>query len=128
LSGKEKSVVKANEALSCYARESETLAIVGESGCGKSTLAKVLMGLETATSGKVYVNGQSVGEKAIGDRSRETISSIQMVFQNPFDTLNPSMNVGRQIIRALEVFGVGKTEPEHHNRMLESLDLVKLPR
>ena len=51
LSGKEKSVVKANEALSCYARESETLAIVGESGCGKSTLAKVLMGLETATSG-----------------------------------------------------------------------------
>lgn len=128
LSGKEKSVVKANEALSCYARESETLAIVGESGCGKSTLAKVLMGLETATSGKVSVNGQSVGDKAIGDRSRETVSSIQMVFQNPFDTLNPSMSVGRQIIRALEVFGVGKTEPEQHNRMLELLDLVKLPR
>mgnify|MGYP001358800337 CR=1 FL=1 len=128
LSGKEKSVVKANEALSCYARESETLAIVGESGCGKSTLAKVLMGLETATSGKVSINGQSVGEKAIGDRSREAVSSIQMVFQNPFDTLNPSMSVGRQIIRALEVFGVGKTESEQHNRMLELLDLVKLPR
>ena len=128
LRGKEKSVVKANEALSFYARESETLAIVGESGCGKSTLAKVLMGLETATSGKAYIGGQSLGNKAIGERSTETVSSIQMVFQNPFDTLNPSMSVGRQIIRALEVFMIGKTEPERHNRMLELLDLVKLPR
>ena len=128
LKGKEKSVVKANEGLSFYARESETLAIVGESGCGKSTLAKVLMGLETATSGKAYIGGQSLGNTEIGDRSTETVSSIQMVFQNPFDTLNPSMSVGRQIIRALEVFMVCKTEPERHNRMLELLDLVKLPR
>ena len=127
-SGKEKSVVKANEGLSFYARKSETLAIVGESGCGKSTLAKVLMGLETATSGKAYVGGQSLGNTAISERSTETVSSIQMVFQNPFDTLNPSMNVGRQIIRALEVFMVCEAESERHNRMLELLDLVKLPR
>jgi peptide/nickel transport system ATP-binding protein len=51
-----------------------------------------------------------------------------MVFQNPFDTLNPSMTVGRQIIRALEIFGVGKSEAERKQRMLELLDLVKLPR
>lgn len=127
-SGKEKSVVKANESLSFYARESETLAIVGESGCGKSTLAKVLMGLETATSGKASLNGQSIADTAIADRSVEIISSIQMVFQNPFDTLNPSMTVGRQIIRALEVFGFGELESERQNRMLELLDLVKLPR
>lgn len=127
-SGKAKSVVKANESLSFYARESETLAIVGESGCGKSTLAKVLMGLETATSGKASLNGQSIADTAIADRSVEIISSIQMVFQNPFDTLNPSMTVGRQIIRALEVFGFGELESERQNRMLELLDLVKLPR
>jgi len=127
-SGKAKSVVKANESLSFYARESETLAIVGESGCGKSTLAKVLMGLETATSGKASLNGQSIADIAIADRSVEIISSIQMVFQNPFDTLNPSMTVGRQIIRALEVFGFGELESERQNRMLELLDLVKLPR
>ena len=51
-----------------------------------------------------------------------------MVFQNPFDTLNPSMTVGRQIIRALEIFGQGKSDAERHDRMLELMDLVKLPR
>ncbi len=51
-----------------------------------------------------------------------------MVFQNPFDTLNPSMTVGRQIIRALEIFGEGNTDAERRDRMLELLDLVKLPR
>ncbi len=51
-----------------------------------------------------------------------------MVFQNPFDTLNPSMTVGRQIIRALEIFGIGKTEESRREHMLELLDLVKLPR
>jgi peptide/nickel transport system ATP-binding protein len=51
-----------------------------------------------------------------------------MVFQNPFDTLNPSMTVGRQIIRALEIFKVGKNDSERNTRMLELLDLVKLPR
>jgi peptide/nickel transport system ATP-binding protein len=57
-----------------------------------------------------------------------TVSSIQMVFQNPFDTLNPSMTVGRQIIRALEVFGIGENDEARKKRMLELLDLVKLPR
>ncbi len=51
-----------------------------------------------------------------------------MVFQNPFDTLNPAMTIGRQIIRALEIFRVGKSEAERRNQMLELLDLVKLPR
>ncbi len=51
-----------------------------------------------------------------------------MVFQNPFDTLNPSMTVGRQITRALEVFGVGANDEERRERMLTQLDLVKLPR
>jgi len=126
--GGDKRVVNANETLSFEARESETLAIVGESGCGKSTLAKVLMGLETATGGDVYLDNQAIGSTAIEDRSTSTVSSIQMVFQNPFDTLNPSMTVGRQIIRALEVFGIGKSDAERRNRMLELLDLVKLPR
>jgi peptide/nickel transport system ATP-binding protein len=51
-----------------------------------------------------------------------------MVFQNPFDTLNPSMTVGRQITRALEVFGVGSSDADRHDRMLRLLDLVRLPR
>ena len=124
----EKRVVKANETISLQAREAETLAIVGESGCGKSTLAKVLMGLETATSGDITLEGNNIESTAIQDRGTDTVSSIQMVFQNPFDTLNPSMTVGRQIVRALEVFEIGADDEERQQRMLELLDLVKLPR
>ncbi len=124
----EKRVVKANETLSFSAREAETLAIVGESGCGKSTLAKMLMGLETATDGEVTLENKSIGDVEIEKRDTRTVADIQMVFQNPFDTLNPSHKVGDQIIRVLEKFGVGNTVAEREEKMLELLDLVKLPR
>ena len=123
-----KKVVKANETLTFEARESETLAIVGESGCGKSTFAKVLMGLETATDGNIFLEGKNIEGTSIEDRETKTVSEVQMVFQNPFDTLNPSMTVGSQIVRALEIFKVGKTDLDRQERMLELLDLVKLPR
>ncbi len=126
--GGSRGVVKANEEVDFTAREGETLAIVGESGCGKSTLAKVILGLETATAGEVRLGDLEIGSKPIGRRDTATVSDVQMVFQNPFDTLNPSMSVGRQIIRALEIFGQGRSDAERRERMLALLDLVKLPR
>jgi peptide/nickel transport system ATP-binding protein len=121
-------VVKANETLSFEARESETLAIVGESGCGKSTFAKVLMGLETATDGQILLDNRNIEMTPIEKRDTKTVADVQMVFQNPFDTLNPSMTVGRQIIRALEIFDHGENDAERRDEMLRLLDLVKLPR
>jgi len=120
--------VKANEDLSFEAREAETVAIVGESGCGKSTFAKVLMGLETATEGVVELDDLDIANLPVDTRGPQTVSQVQMVFQNPFDTLNPSMTVGDQIIRVLEIFEIGESDADRRKQMLELLDLVKLPR
>jgi peptide/nickel transport system ATP-binding protein len=124
----ERRTVKANEDISLTAHASETVAIVGESGCGKSTLAKVLLGLETASGGRVSLTGTDIQAMSVDSRDAATVSSIQMVFQNPFDTLNPSHTVGSQIMRTLEKFNIGNSIDERRQRMLELLDLVKLPR
>ena len=120
--------VKANESISFKAHECETVAIVGESGCGKSTFAKVLMGLETATDGEVIFNGQDVSNFPVQKRSPEQVGSMQMVFQNPFDTLNPSHSVGAQLARVIRKFGVESNKHKIEQRVMELLDLVKLPR
>jgi peptide/nickel transport system ATP-binding protein len=91
-------------------------------------LAKVLMGLESATAGSIQMNGEEISTVPIQDRDTDAVANVQMIFQNPFDTLNPSMTVGRQIIRALEIFGIGDNNSERRGHMLELLDLVKLPR
>src|SRR5262249_22264914 len=74
------------------------------------------------------LGNKEIQSTGIEMRDVQTVSSIQMVFQNPFDTLNPSHTVGSQIIRTLEKFKVGTNMAERHRKMLELLDLVKLPR
>ena len=120
--------VKAVEDVSFAAREAEVLAIVGESGCGKSTLAKVLLGLETASDGLVVFGDEAIQNRPVEHRAVDTIASIQMIFQNPFDTLNPSYTVGSQILRTLERFRIGNSGAERRETMQRLLDLVKLPR
>jgi peptide/nickel transport system ATP-binding protein len=128
LAGETVKLVKANEELNFDAREGETVAIVGESGCGKSTFAKVLMGLETATDGEVRYGGSNIGEVSVANRTPKQIGSLQMVFQNPSDTLNPSHTIGGQIGRVIKKFGVESDKAKIRERVLELLDLVKLPR
>ena len=128
ISGSSIKLIKANEKLDFEAHESETLAIVGESGCGKSTLAKVLLGLETATSGEIELNGEPIHDVAVKDRKAEQLAQMQMVFQNPSDTLNPSHTIGQQIGRAIRKFGVEKDKNKVRNLVLQLLDTVKLPR
>ncbi|MFO1039317.1 MAG: ABC transporter ATP-binding protein [Geminicoccaceae bacterium] len=120
--------IKANEQLDFTAREAETVAIVGESGCGKSTFAKVVMGLEGATEGEIRLNGVDISRTPVQQRGPQTVGYMQMVFQNPFDTLNPSHTVGSQIARVVRRFG-GETDPAKiRERVLGLLDTVKLPR
>ncbi len=128
ISGKRVRHVKANESITFDARSCETVAIVGESGCGKSTFAKVLMGLETATEGEVMFNGKDISQEEVQKRTPEQIGAMQMIFQNPFDTLNPSHSVGAQLARVIRKFGVETDKDRIEQRVMELLDLVKLPR
>ena len=128
ISGERVKYVKANESISFRAGKSETVAIVGESGCGKSTFAKVLMGLETTTGGKVTLDGTEIGSLPVEDRTPKQLGSLQMVFQNPNDTLNPFHTIGNQIGRVIKKFGVETDKVKIQQRVLELLDTVKLPR
>ena len=120
--------IKANQSLDFSAREAETVAIVGESGCGKSTFAKVLMGLEEATDGSLVMGNLELAHLPVQKRDAATIGKLQMIFQNPFDTLNPSHSVGGQIARVIRKFGVESDPKKIAERVGQLLDTVKLPR
>jgi peptide/nickel transport system ATP-binding protein len=103
----------------------ETVGIVGESGSGKSTLARTILGLNAATSGAIRFDGQDIasGGAALATLRRETA----MVFQDPFNALNPRMTVGQMLAEVLSV--QGKVEPRRiADRSAELLDLVGLGR
>ncbi|MCI0430090.1 MAG: ABC transporter ATP-binding protein [Rhodospirillales bacterium] len=118
--------VKALNNVTMSALRGTTLAIVGESGCGKSTLAKVLTGLERATEGKVVLEGEEIGAIVVESRATGIKRKLQMVFQNPDSTLNPSHSVGFAIGRSLKrLKGVSARQAQEQVRRL--LETVKLP-
>lgn len=117
--------VHAVDDITLDAEKSETLAIVGESGCGKSTLAKVLTGIELASGGKVVLANQDIGNIAVEKRDSNTKRSIQMVFQNPESTLNPSHSIGYVMERALaKLKGMsGRAAKDQVNELLKTVNL-----
>ena len=120
--------VSANEGLTFEVRRGETVALVGESGCGKTTFARILMGLTQASSGSLKLESLELSRLPVTRRKRATIRSLQMIFQNPFDTLNPTRSIGAQIARVVRRFGIESDRARVLERVLELLDLVKLPR
>jgi oligopeptide transport system ATP-binding protein len=84
----------------------EVLALVGESGCGKSTLAKTIVGLHAPTSGRILFEGQEIAHLA-GPARRPYQKRIQMVFQDPFSSLNPRKKIGDIIGLPMQVHGIG---------------------
>jgi peptide/nickel transport system ATP-binding protein len=120
----EKKYVKAVDDVSVRVAKGRTLGVVGESGCGKSSLVKGLIGLEPITSGQVEFMGVDT-TKAVTQRDTKLIKEMQMVFQNPDSTLNPSYTVGKQIGRPIRHF---KTVPkkEIKNEVIQLLKAVRL--
>ncbi len=121
----EKKYVKAVDDVSLRVAKGRTLGIVGESGCGKSTLVKGLIGLEPVTSGNVEFMGFDVTQR-VTERDTKMIKEMQMVFQNPDSTLNPSFSVGWQIARPIKRF---KTVPRNQvkSEVIKLLKAVRLP-
>ena len=126
LFGAGRASVRALNGVNLTAAKGQTLAIVGESGCGKTTLAKILIGLETASEGRVELEGHEVGSVRVEARPAEVKRAVQMVFQNPDSTLNPSHTVGYAIGRALRRLR-GLAGSGAANEVAHLLDVVRLP-
>ncbi len=115
--------VPAVDGVSLHMVAGETLGLVGESGCGKSTLGRTLVGLYTTSSGSIELGGKVVGE----ERTLEERRNVQMVFQDPFSSLNPRMTVG-QVLREAITFHKLVPDDKVEERCLELLSLVGLPK
>ena len=120
-------VVRANDRLDLEVRRGEVLAVVGESGSGKSTFARLLAGLEAASGGVLRFAGVDIANRTVQRRTAEQVAQIQMVFQNPEATLNPSFSVGWPIRRALRKFGIARRPAEIATRVRTLLEMVQLP-
>ncbi|GAB1470013.1 dipeptide ABC transporter ATP-binding protein [Chloroflexota bacterium] len=102
-------------------QRSEVIALVGESGCGKSTLGLLLMGLEEPTGGSIIFEGRDVTH--LNDRDRKSLRrKIQMIFQDPYESLNPTQTIAEIITEPLTVHGVGNSAEDRRERVVKAME------
>lgn len=116
--------VKAVDDVSFAIRQGETLGLVGESGCGKTTVSQTMLRLDAATDGEVYFRGQSVFA-ARGDELKQLRRKMQIVFQDPYASLDPRLPVGDAIAEGLVIHKLGSAN-ERYDRVLKALKMVGL--
>ncbi|NOZ28044.1 MAG: dipeptide ABC transporter ATP-binding protein [Chloroflexi bacterium] len=116
--------IKAVDGIDFYIRRGETLGLVGESGCGKSTTGRAILQLYRPTAGHVYFDGEDLTLMK-GERLRQQRRKMQMIFQDPYASLNPRMTVGNIIGEPLEVHNIARGK-EKRDRVMELLQVVGL--
>jgi oligopeptide/dipeptide ABC transporter ATP-binding protein len=113
--------VHAVDGVSLNLRRSEVIALVGESGCGKSTLSLMLMGLEEPTAGSIFFEGRDITH--LKDHQRKELRrKIQMVFQDPYESLNPTQSIEEIVNEPLLVHGIGKNKQERDERVKKAME------
>ncbi len=115
--------VHAVDDVSFTLRHSEVIALVGESGCGKSTLALLLMGLENPTEGSIIFEGRDITH--LNDKQRKDLDlrrKIQMIFQDPYESLNPTQTIEEIINEPLHVHGIAKDKNERDQRVKKAME------
>ncbi len=120
-----KAIVKAVDDISFDVMEGETFGLVGESGCGKSTLGRSIVRIYTPTSGKIIFDGQDI-TKTPNSKLKQYRKEMQMVFQDPYASLNPRLTVGEIIREPMDIHNIYKTSEEKTKRVQELLELVGL--
>jgi peptide/nickel transport system ATP-binding protein len=105
----------------------ETLSLVGESGCGKSTVGRAILRLFDITAGQVVLDGQRIDDLS-PDRLRRLRQRVQVVFQDPFSSLNPRLRVRDILAEPIRNFGLAKSSTELDSKVAALMDTVRLPR
>ncbi|MEL6873402.1 MAG: ABC transporter ATP-binding protein, partial [Pseudomonadota bacterium] len=126
LEGEERKLLKATQDVSFDIQARETFALVGESGSGKSTVAKMLVGLLPPTDGTVKIHGTSMWPRSEAQEMRALRRRIQMIFQDPFASLNPRWRVGRIISDPIRAFNLYETEQDITDQVGQLLRTVGL--
>ncbi|KMY53218.1 peptide ABC transporter ATP-binding protein [Bacillus sp. FJAT-27231] len=121
-------MVKAVDDISFDIYRGETLGLVGESGCGKSTTGRTIIRLYDATGGQVLFNGRDVHGKKSKKDLKEFNRKMQMIFQDPYASLNPRMKVVDIIAEGIDIHGLAKTKKERMDKVYSLLETVGLNR
>ena len=120
-----KQIVKAVDGVSFEIHKGETFGLVGESGCGKSTLGRTIVKLYEPTAGTIEYKGQDI-TKLKGKELKEFRKSVQMIFQDPYASLNPRMTVGENIREPMDINNIYNSSKEREDRVVELLKIVGL--